>query len=361
MPLKIHFFNVGNGDSIVLELIKEHASEYIVIDSNIIVKGNTRICPSFNYLKDRGVKKIAAIIITHFHKDHYSGIESILSGFEIGTIFFPPVFSTKNKLFLDKQKAKIKEYINKRMVDGVNDTEAATIADLSSLLAAIFNRSGKHDIYEIDGPEQALRIPGTDIVGTVFLPLKKLKGKWRQNIADGLFDINLFPSANDSSIAFLLEYDRQRVLFAGDSMIEQWEEHKSWMQKNNIDSLNCMVIKAPHHGSKHSNSTDLYKYWIGSTTYVPTIVSANGNNFPNREFFSIVKEARIKPYCTNLSKYCKEERFLDMASIPEPMRPFLLHTIIPEPVDCMGDICVEISNSKLNISGSTSRKCIYDY
>lgn len=92
MDLSVHFIDVGQGDSILIE----SSGHYMLIDAGenskgILVK---------NYLYDLGVKKLDYLIGTHPHSDHIGGLDDIIKAFEIDKIIMPDVVHT-TKTFED--------------------------------------------------------------------------------------------------------------------------------------------------------------------------------------------------------------------------------------------------------------------
>ena len=48
----------------------------------------------YNYLKDKGVKKIDVLVATHPHADHIGGMAYIIDNFDIGSIYMPKATTT---------------------------------------------------------------------------------------------------------------------------------------------------------------------------------------------------------------------------------------------------------------------------
>lgn len=89
---KVHFINVGQGDSILIEA-DEH---YMLIDAGENNQGTTVV----NYLKEQGVKKLDYVIGTHPHSDHIGGLDIVINSFDIGKVILPDIIHT-TKTFED--------------------------------------------------------------------------------------------------------------------------------------------------------------------------------------------------------------------------------------------------------------------
>lgn len=85
--LKVHYLDVGQGDSIFIELPN---NETMLIDAAESYQSENII----NYLKNLNYQKIDYVIGTHPHTDHIGGLKNIINTFEIGKIYIPKVVST---------------------------------------------------------------------------------------------------------------------------------------------------------------------------------------------------------------------------------------------------------------------------
>lgn len=85
--LKVHYLDVGQGDSIFIELPN---NETMLIDAAESYQSENII----NYLKNLNYQKIDYVIGTHPHTDHIGGLKDIINTFEIGKIYMPKVAST---------------------------------------------------------------------------------------------------------------------------------------------------------------------------------------------------------------------------------------------------------------------------
>ena len=85
--LKVHFLDVGQGDSIFIEL---PTNETILIDASIKDASNKII----NYLREENVSKIYYVFATHPHSDHIGGMSAVIKAFDIGQIYMPKAVTT---------------------------------------------------------------------------------------------------------------------------------------------------------------------------------------------------------------------------------------------------------------------------
>lgn len=85
--LKIHYINVGQGDSIFIEISN---NQTMLIDGAEAYFEKTII----DYIKNLGYNKIDYVIATHPHTDHIGGLSQIINTFDIDKIYMPKVVST---------------------------------------------------------------------------------------------------------------------------------------------------------------------------------------------------------------------------------------------------------------------------
>lgn len=90
--LKIHFIDVGQADSILIEQDKK----YMLIDAGN--NGDGKLVK--NYLIKEGIKSLEYVIGTHPHEDHIGGLDYVINDFNIGKIYLPKATST-TKTFQD--------------------------------------------------------------------------------------------------------------------------------------------------------------------------------------------------------------------------------------------------------------------
>ncbi len=103
--LKVHFLDVGQGDSIFVELPN---GECMLIDCSERDYAGGII----SFIDMLGYRKINHLVATHPHADHIGGMETVINNFDIGEVYMPEAVS-ETKTFmnlleaLDKKNASI--------------------------------------------------------------------------------------------------------------------------------------------------------------------------------------------------------------------------------------------------------------
>lgn len=223
--LQISFINVGQGDSILIELPKrEHV---ILIDSGGVLRFQTEhwkeksrpyevgrqvVVP---YLKGKGISKIDTFILTHADADHVEGAEEVLEEIRVNEIHISPNsykdLSMKDVLAMaQKKKIVMKEIIPMEWM--VGDVRFAYLSP--------------HDtVYE----------------------------------------------GNNDSLVLYLQYGQFKALFTGDLEVTG---EKLIINRYPLILKDLTVLKAGHHGSKTSSSEEFVEH----TNPQITVFTAGKNN-----------------------------------------------------------------------------------
>jgi len=190
--LKIHFIDVGQGDSC---LIITPNNKKILIDGG---EGEPEVLLS--YLLDRRIKIIDYIIISHFDSDHCNGLIEVIKKLNVKNVLI-----SKQAYFCDEYK-NIANIIN------------------SKKIKVTFVKQG--DKLNIDN----------NIKLNIFYPPEELE----------------YDDLNNNSIVAKFTYNSFSILFTGD--IEKSE--KNVLEKYKTQELESDILKIAHHGSKTSSSEE---------------------------------------------------------------------------------------------------------
>ncbi len=228
--LEITAFDVGNADAF---LIKTPENEYIMIDTAKSGYNGGKSQAEFlilKYLKDRGIKNIKTIIVTHFDNDHCGGAVDLINGVKVDNL-----------------------YVNS--------------LDHSSKAAK--------NIYETARNRGVNLIPGQN--GQIVMNNPKIINfitPYMHEYGD-----------NEASILTLLEYGNFKMLFTGDSGVKAFNELKQYLPQN------IAVLKVGHHGASGTVSRNMLEYLNPEVALIS--VGENKFGHPNIYTLSLLENTNI--------------------------------------------------------------------
>lgn len=235
--LKIHFLDVGQGDSCFI-ITPNHKT--ILIDgggstSSSFDVGKDTVIP---YLLDKGYTKINYVFISHFDQDHVGGILPVLEELHIGQIFISP------------QVEKSENY-------------------------ETFSELVKQKNLKVKEVKAGDKIVIEDIIFQILWPIEK-------QIEENML--------NNNAMVMKLQYKSFSMLFTGD--IEEIAEKKILnLYKGNADKLNTTVLKVAHHGSKSSSTEEFLKV-VNSKVAIIGVGENNMFGHPNNEVLERLQSFR---------------------------------------------------------------------
>ncbi len=193
--LKAHFLDIGQGDSIFIELPNEE---------NVLIDGGTRSNGDIvlNYLDKHDVDSIDYLIATHPHEDHIGGLVEVINEYDIGDIYMPDVTHT-TKAF-------------------------------ENLLLAIDNNGYK--INKASAGNELVESKDLDLY--ILAPEDKYKAS----------------NLNNHSVVLKLDYKDNSFIFTGDAE----RESENQMLNMGYD-LDADLLKIGHHGSDTSTTSSFLK------------------------------------------------------------------------------------------------------
>lgn len=100
-PLTAHFFDVGQGDSVLIE----HDGHTMLIDAGPLDSGPMIL----SYLRDLGVSNLDVVVSSHPHSDHIGGMVDVLNAIPVklfvdnGATHTAPIYKDLMKVLVQKQ------------------------------------------------------------------------------------------------------------------------------------------------------------------------------------------------------------------------------------------------------------------
>lgn len=230
--LEVIAFDVGNADSF---LIKTPQNKYFFVDTGKAPykSGNTQAkIIMLKYLKDRGIKNIEGVIVTHFDNDHSGGTVDIISNAKVRNLYLNSndvQTQTAYEIFKNAQK------INQKVTTARNNSI----------------------IYE----EPDLKIKTFKAVIT---------GK---------------NASNGCSIITLLSYKDFDMLFMGDAGTEAFNQVRKDIPHN------IEILKVGHHGGADTVDSEMINHLGNKVSLISTGVNYFGH--PNKGTLDILRNTAI--------------------------------------------------------------------
>ena len=228
--LEIITFDVGNADAF---LIKTPENKYFIIDTAKMSYKSSSSTAKFviaKYLKDRGIKNIEGMIITHFDVDHAGGAVDLMEALNIKSV-----------------------YVNSLKQD-------------SYTVINIFDAIDKYKIKTYLAENNAVIYTEPDLKITTYTA----------NIPD---------NDNENSIIALLNYKDFDMLFMGDAGVIAFDKIKKDIPQN------IEVLKVGHHGGKNVVNKSMTDYLKNSISVIST--GPNNFGHPNKITLDILRHTQI--------------------------------------------------------------------
>lgn len=132
--LKVHYIDVGQGDS---EFIELPDGKCLLIDAGEADEGQTII----SYIKALGYSRIDYVVATHPHADHIGGLAAVLKSFDIGEVWAPSVSTNTQTFegFLDAVSAKGLQINTASSGKSIGDGSSYTVSVLSPAVGASYS------------------------------------------------------------------------------------------------------------------------------------------------------------------------------------------------------------------------------
>lgn len=253
---RISYIDVGQGDSI---LITTPGGAHVLVDGGGTLSFGAReawrerrdpyevgaklLVP---LLKQRGIHRLDAVIMTHGDQDHAGGLQAVLEGMPVSALLF------NGTLAETEPYAKLmRTALNRGVRLYPVHAGLALAPDADTALSFLWPDTAPSVTAEEAGPS-----------------------------------IETVEDQNHQSVAFTLEMNGHRFLFTGD-MDEAAEEAvlEEAAEKDDAGSPAIDVLKVAHHGSKSATGAEWLKYWKPKAA----VISAGVNNLYGHPHAEVVE------------------------------------------------------------------------
>lgn len=310
--MEVYFVDIGRGTSNLILLGQGRA---IVIDCGKKSRILLQLLTKFH------VREITRLILSHNHEDHVGGALGVMTAYE-GRI--------EKLCFLDDGKLRSTEFYPK-VQQAIRDGRLTC-----DHLMRLECEEKPRWVYK----EQTGR-----------LSLKVFSPRFGQNLdAIGKSD------PNATSGVLVLTVEGKRVVFAGDSTVEQWRQIRQARGK----ALVCDILSVPHHAGivwKDTEDLDwLYTEGVRPRYAVVSVATSNTDKHPRPEVIGMIVSQGATVVCTQITRRCCDAL--------EPLRPGVLVPQLPgcaratpdytgaghsRNVACGGTMVAEFANSQLTL------------
>lgn len=275
--MEVFFLDVAQGTCQVILLGERRA---IVVDCGL---RNDQIVLQF--LRRAGVEFLDRLIVSHSHDDHIGGAVAILGEYQgrISKICF-----VQDHLFL----------------------ESAFWKRISELL-----RSGRLS------PDHLVRLEATSDPQEVWNDNSKTirLRTWSPTAAQNLL-AQQAGSPNPTSAVLFLDIRAQRIIFAADSEVSQWQE----IHRQAGTRMKCDVLAVPHHaGRAHSSRAELdwlFQQALSVDVAIVSVGTSNTHNHPREDVIAAMSSQGISVLCTQITRRCADNL--------ESIRPGVLKPVV---------------------------------
>lgn len=242
--LHVSMLNVGQADATLIQ----YKGKNMLIDTGDVDSRDALV----KQLKDKKVKTLDVVLITHPHGDHLGGMAALFKAFQIKQIY--------------------------------DNGQASNTAMYKNYLK---NIKTKNIAYKALKKGDTITL-GDDVKFAVLSPGKPFTKENTQGVSEsGL--------TNDNSIVCKMTYGTFSIMFTGDA---QKEVEEQLLKNYKGAELQANVLKVGHHGSKTSSSPA----FVAAVKPADATISCGVNNqykFPHKPTLDTLKKYHVNVYRTD--------------------------------------------------------------
>lgn len=331
--LQIHHINIENGDATMIGIYDQHARRYtasVLIDGGLSSAGNYLL----PYLQKLGDTHFNYIILTHYHNDHYNGLNALGTGqltadslVDPGGYDFSQYFPTQPMLAQLTESKPASLNVAQQWLTIIGRATIGHYLQGRSESLVSYGTSPKTDIGH------QLRI-GT--LGGIPVTLECLAG-WGNTLGDQGIVADPLPgkgNANNFSLAFILHCGEFRYFIGGDLggsndnlYIDQEDILTGYFAKefpathsrdgHTVKAGHICGFKADHHGSNYANTESFMQ-----SMYPAVAITSGGNraswHLPQVDYLNVLASVNSLSgtrgvYFTNLYDFAPDRTSLSTA------------------------------------------------
>lgn len=296
--LRVHIFDVGHGDSILLEF---PGGAWGVVDCK---DNNPPTQPSslLRFLRERNVRRLAFVCLTHPHGDHFSGLPQVLEEFGENV---DEIWSFR----LDSQHWRKFLTINKNAATTIS--KRREFEQLRTIFEHLARRLKKNEVRLLDANQHLPTIGEVQL--DCLAPHPKELSSYQTSLARWSEHPEEYRGdENRLSVVLRLKYGENTVLLGSDATSSSWMDLTKQSVKTG-ESIRSILVKVSHHGSTQG----FFKgAWETITTPGMThgAISAGVQyGLPHRSVITSLRELGVRLHCTNYAPSCIKTDELDLS------------------------------------------------
>lgn len=262
--LKVHFIDVGQGDSIFIELPN---NQTMLIDAGESASGKKVV----NYIRRLGYSTIDFVIATHPHSDHIGGMTNVINSLNIGKFYMPNKEHT-TKIFENMLDALIENNVDVEMAKTGID-----IINMSGLHARFLSPTSNHGsnlnnwsaVVKLDFGQNSFLF-----MGDAESPVEKKLS----NVKADVLKVGHHGSSSSSSLTFLKKVaPKYSIISVG---AKNSYGHPTEKTINNLSSIDCKIFRTDLSGTiiATSNGSDISINKEPNSGLIDTVITKKADN-----------------------------------------------------------------------------------
>jgi beta-lactamase superfamily II metal-dependent hydrolase len=337
--LGIHVFDVGQGDSILLELPND---SWGVVDCKS--ESPARDPSLLRFLRNRSVQRLAFVCLTHPHEDHFSGLPQILEtyGENIDEVWCFRIDSRHRRKFLEV-----------RYNAATTRSRTRQFEQLRVFFEFLQRKEKDNQVCLLDANHRLSSFGEVEI--DCLAPHPRELSNYQTSLARWAEHPEQYrANENQLSAVLRLKYGRSTVLLGSDATSDSWIDIARACAKRG-DSLLSNLVKVSHHGSTEGFFRGAWEK-ISQPQVTNGAISAGAQyGHPHREVTTALRELGVRLHCTNYAPSCLKTDEPDFSKFQGLSQPAQLQLIMLDQSPnakqrtCDGDL-----HFQLDLSGDIS-------